>query len=175
MLAADLAFDLMVALETPRVEVEAPSRPRIQLSAEEFVRFWAKTVEGIPPAFKELRRWLTVDQARRVRSTTCKLWTCYTVRGYGQFRAGGKTQQAHIAIYEHLVGPVPEGCELDHLCMRKSCVETLHEEPVTGAENKRRAAAARPKLKACLRGHPRTPGNLYKNNACKQCERMRER
>jgi hypothetical protein len=50
-----------------------------------------------------------------------------------------------------MVGPVPEGLELDHLCENPPCCNPAHLEPVTHAENNRRAAQARQRRKALLR------------------------
>jgi hypothetical protein len=38
--------------------------------------------------------------------------------GYGTVRYEGKQIGAHVAVYRILIGPVPEGHELDHLCRR---------------------------------------------------------
>jgi hypothetical protein len=50
---------------------------------------------------------------------------------------------AHDFFYRLLVGPVPAGLELDHLCRVKLCVNPIHLEPVTHLENMRRASSAR--------------------------------
>lgn len=49
---------------------------------------------------------------------------------------------AHRWIYEQIVGPIPEGLEIDHLCRHGLCVDVAHLEPVTPDENKRRARRA---------------------------------
>ena len=54
--------------------------------------------------------------------------------GYGRWRG----RAAHRVMYEMLVGPIPEGMELDHLCRFKACVNPAHLQPVTHAENVRR-------------------------------------
>lgn len=66
--------------------------------------------------------------------------------GYGQAAIGdgGRINQAHRVVYEALVGPIPEGLELDHLCRNPSCVNPDHLEPVTHAENMRRMGDAHP-------------------------------
>ncbi len=62
--------------------------------------------------------------------------------GYGQISVEGKNKQAHRVSYEVNVGPIPEGLELDHLCRATNCVNPDHLEPVTHAENIRRAHAS---------------------------------
>lgn len=74
----------------------------------------------------------------------CWLWTSVLgQKGYPRFRSGVTKQYvaAHRWAYEHLVGPIPDGMELDHLCRVRRCVRPEHLEPVTHAENCRRAAA----------------------------------
>lgn len=96
-------------------------------------RFWAK-VEKLPNSC-----WLWMGAV---------IWT-----GYGRFRVDKELFYAHRWTYERFVGPIPEGLELDHLChnldlgcsatgrecLHRRCVNPTHLEPVTGAENKRRA------------------------------------
>jgi len=66
--------------------------------------------------------------------------------GYARFNiAPGQSVHAHRFAYEELVGPIPEGLDLDHLCRNKTCVNPAHLEPVTRAENVRRAHIARKK------------------------------
>jgi hypothetical protein len=69
----------------------------------------------------------------------CWEWTgSLMTDGYGQKCHGGRYVAAHRLVYEALVGPVPEGLELDHLCGNPSCVNPDHLEPVTHQENMRR-------------------------------------
>lgn len=78
---------------------------------------------------------------RRVRfGDGCWEWAGrMNVWGYGTMHIGKHTRQAHRVVYEILVGLVPEGLELDHLCRVKSCVRPSHMEPVTHGENVRRS------------------------------------
>jgi hypothetical protein len=87
------------------------------------------------------RFWLKVD---RQDQGECWRWTGAVAGGYGRFwigpgRARGRPVQAHRFAYELLVGPIPDGLTIDHLCLNKLCVNPAHMEPVTGAENSRRA------------------------------------
>ena len=64
-------------------------------------------------------------------------------RGYGCAAAGnGRAVKAHRLAYQLLVGPIPEGLELDHLCRNRVCCNPVHLEPVTHRENLRRARCA---------------------------------
>ena len=84
----------------------------------------------------------------RVRWTPgCWLWTGKLLpNGYGNVSTGPKgatsSTTAHRAVYEAFVGPISEGLQLDHLCRNRRCVNPAHMEPVTAAENVRRARAA---------------------------------
>lgn len=49
-----------------------------------------------------------------------------------------RTGLAHRLMYQEVIGPIPPGLELDHLCVVARCVNPAHLEPVTGAENRRR-------------------------------------
>src|SRR5436190_23461888 len=55
--------------------------------------------------------------------------------GYGMTCLNGKMGRAHRLIYEFLVGPIPPGLTLDHLCRVRRCVNPRHVEPVTLREN----------------------------------------
>lgn len=73
-------------------------------------------------------------------ATGCWIW-CGSVDpdGYGRFSTATTKAQAHRAVYEQEKGPIPDGLELDHLCLQRRCVNPAHLEPVTHAENMRRA------------------------------------
>lgn len=89
----------------------------------------------------------------------CWLWRGGKNRdGYGQ-----NSEPVHRRAYRWMVGPVPVGMELDHLCRTRNCVNPHHLEPVTKAENQRRRNHPgrewhpRP---YCRRGHALTGDNV---------------
>ena len=96
--------------------------------------------------------------------------------GYGK----GSDGWAHRLVYEALVGPVPDGLELDHLCRVRRCVNPDHLQPVTRKVNLNRSALvgknSHPRSE-CKRGHPRTPENVYVypsgQRDCRPCQRIR--
>ena len=95
--------------------------------------------------------------------------------GYGVFGwfKGKKSYIAHRASYEMIVGAIPDGMHLDHLCRVRSCVNPQHLEPVTPRENcvvRARGGNASINFNKthCKRGHPLVPGNLVKLTTIKQ-------
>ena len=107
----------------------------------------------------------------------CWMWSGPVDRvGYGSIQRRGITMRAHRAVYEDLVGPVPAGLELDHLCRNKACVNPAHLEPVTHSENLRRHYAT---VTSCPQGHVYDEANTYRDTAgkrrCRACMRERQR
>lgn len=78
---------------------------------------------------------------RKVRTDSgCWLWLGPLNRGYGSIgnRKGDRAWRAHRIVYRILVGPIPGGMDLDHLCRVRHCVNPEHLEPVSRATNIRR-------------------------------------
>lgn len=84
--------------------------------------------------------------------------------GYAQFKADKKLIRAHRFAYELMVGPIPEGMTIDHMCHdsaecdgglccpHRSCVNPAHMEIATRGENARRAMTGTRQW-YCKRGH----------------------
>jgi hypothetical protein len=112
------------------------------------------------------------DRVDRSDPSDCWPWTGHVDRdGYGKFGGFG----SHRIAYTAVLGPIPEGLVLDHLCRNRACCNPAHLDPVTAEENVRRGAGlissnptpAPSKLRrqvvggieVCRNGHAMTPDN----------------
>lgn len=109
--------------ETTELEVLVP---RVQVNALE--KFWSKVDQNGP-----------VPQ-HNPSLGNCWIWTGYVLpNGYVMFRPPNENKEgAHRWIYKQLVGEIPTGFEIDHICRNTRCVRWSHLEAVTPEENKRR-------------------------------------
>jgi hypothetical protein len=133
-------------------------------------------------AYHRGERWTRPTAKERfwpkvAKTDGCWLWTAsLNNKGYGEFRFQGRTSLAHRVAYELLIGPIPEGLSLDHLCRNPRCVNPAHLEPVTHQENMRRTGPARIQAH-CLRGHELKEPNLYVSRrgarSCRACALQR--
>lgn len=120
-------------------------------SDEVMARFWPKVV---PTGF-------------------CWNWIAGSTHdGYGRIEIAGKKKLAHRLAYEYLVGPIPEGLVIDHLCRNRACVNPDHLEPVTVKVNTHRAMS--PNLRAfrsgiCKRGHRLDEGRIHPVTGYRSC------
>lgn len=109
------------------------------------------------------RLWAKVDRTGGVAA--CWLW----LGGLNQGRYG--LNSPHRRAYEVLVGPIPTGLTIDHLCFEPRCCNPGHMEPVTLAENLRRQRKAF--ATHCARDHAFDDANTYRTPAghrtCRAC------
>lgn len=104
-----------------------------------------------------------------------------TPKGYARFKFDDRSGQGHRFAYLTLVGPIPEGLELDHICRVRHCINPAHLEAVTHLENLNRRVM--PELVThCVNGHEYTPENTYSKpngkrmcRICKNAEKARYR
>lgn len=117
------------------------------------------------------------------KTETCWLWTApLNDGGYGQIYLEGKRPRVHRLAYEALVGPIPDGMQLDHLCRVRNCINPLHLEPVPQRVNILRGespSARNARATHCKHGHEFTRENTYHRpdrpwqRHCRQCIKVR--
>lgn len=114
--------------------------------------------------------------ARRIRIEDNGCWTWLGTlqnNGYASISYMGRSHVGHRLTYTLLVGQIPKGLEVDHLCRVRECVNPEHFEIVTHAENMRRIR--RPN---CANGHALVEENIYVyrgKRLCRACRRERQR
>lgn len=105
----------------------------------------------------ERRFWVKVE-----KTSGCWIWKAATIKGYGVFGIGSKVRYAHRVAYELLIGPIPDGLTLDHLCRTPLCVNPAHLEPCTSGVNTLRGnspSARHARATHCPQAHEFTPEN----------------
>lgn len=127
------------------------------------------------PMTLEERFWNKVDA-----EGDCWLWTGGqngTGHGHFNFTENGVRRLiiASRFAWQVLVGPIPEGLEMDHLCRNPPCVNPDHLEPVTHRENMLRGFA--PTMRAfknslpgkCPNGHSWIDNTRFNQRGVREC------
>ncbi len=122
----------------------------------------------------------------------CWTWTGYqTPARYGRTRIDGKYEYNHRAIWQALVGPIPDGLVIDHLCENRLCCNPDHLQTTTPRINVTRSKRWQNansvfqrrfgnRLTRCLSGrHVLAGGNLYVSptgaRRCRPCKKEYDR
>lgn len=122
--------------------------------------------------------WVRMNAVRV--ETGCLLWAGYRNHlGYGRTKVGRRNALTHRIIWEDANGPVPDGLEIDHICIRRHCVELDHlrlvDRRTNIVENNNRTLPM-----FCKRGHRFDAENTYvapsspNKRGCRACERERQ-
>jgi hypothetical protein len=95
-----------------------------------------------------------------------------TPKGYARVQ----NTLVHRAMYETIVGVIPAGLVIDHLCRIRHCLNPDHMEPVTSRVNTQRGSNVRTH---CKHGHEFTPENsIYHKRGgrnCRICNNLRHK
>lgn len=135
----------------------------------------ARAGQPVRPRTTMARVWQKIR-----RNGDCWEWTAAKSNGYGILTVDKVGRYAHRFMYEQLVGTIPDGLQIDHLCRNRACCNPDHLEPVTPAENTRRAGG-NGAITHCPKGHPYDADNTYRwtdskgytRRHCRECNRRR--
>ncbi|GGY65551.1 HNH endonuclease signature motif containing protein [Streptomyces xanthochromogenes] len=131
-----------------------------------------------------MRDWTDRFLAKvRDSESGCWEWTGHIKpNGYGQVTVGGRKFNAHRFAYEAMVGPIPSGLVIDHLCRNRRCLRPEHLDPVSQRTNVLRGegpAADNARRNHCVQGHPFDDANTYVrrdgSRSCRSCNAARNR
>lgn len=112
---------------------EPPNAHLIRSSGKEGAVLKHRAIPTLTPEVEE-RFWAKVNVP--FQPSGCWEWTaCVHPNGYGKFAIKREAFWAHRVSYTTLIGPIPDGRELDHMCRNRSCVNPDHLRAVTQQVN----------------------------------------
>ena len=77
-----------------------------------------------------------LSKTQRDEDTGCLIYTgAVNEKGYPMISSQGKKRRANRLVYEMWYGAIPEGCDVDHTCYNRRCLEKTHLRPLTHKEN----------------------------------------
>jgi hypothetical protein len=106
----------------------------------------------------------------------CWVWQLHRDKdGYGRASLAGRSVGVHRATYTLIVGAIPAGYHVHHVCEVKACCNPDHLEPITPADHNRLRLATH-----CKHGHEFTTENTYvvpgaTRRECRLCVASRQR
>lgn len=117
-----------------------------------------------------------IDVSDQGYTSPCWMWTGanrpngYGISGlYDRETKKQTVMSSHVVVYLLLVGDYDRTLQLDHLCEVRACCNPEHLEPVTAAENLRRAFG-RKSVDHCKYGHDlRVTGKRASNGRGRRC------
>lgn len=116
----------------------------------------------------------------------CWPWIgCISPAGYGRVYWEGRVHESHRVVQTLLVGPIPDGMVIDHMChdpnvcakrdrecLHRRCQNPAHHAIVTRAANALRSSSP-PALNAlsdrCDKGHLYVPGSFTESEGHRRC------
>lgn len=101
-----------------------------------------------------LNRTLTERLAlRSERRGDCLVWTgTKGVNGYGRMTYERRNVMPHRMAWEDAHGPIPDGLQIDHICMNRLCIRVDHLRLATNKQNNEHRAGALSNNKLGIRG-----------------------
>jgi len=125
-----------------------------------------------------------LDYVEQDPTSDCILFTGHVREsGYATIEHEGRKHLVHRVAHELLIGAIPPGYQVDHLCFTRHCVNPFHLEAVTPMVNTMRSASPS-RVNAdkthCDYGHEFTPENTYYRHdrtgrICRACGARRAR
>ena len=117
-------------------DCDRPVKVKVRGLCGKHYQRWLKTADP-----GEMYPHITLQEAADRRGVEfqadgCIFWMGAVAHGYGVFEHGHRGGiKAHRYSYEFLVGPIPKGMDIDHICGNRRCVNPEHLRVTTRKEN----------------------------------------